>query len=156
MAAPKGIAAVEWLAQRTKAQRGGNDRRPDNFDRSAPDALALWRDAYLESLGARNYAAGTLEGRRDALESVSGLGGGTRLDTRRPNHPARSWKAISAGSGAAPRPTGSGLGWSTQRNRLGIAQGLLPLAHPAERHPAQSGQRVGTAPAWKSACRRKC
>ena len=51
MAAPKGIAAVEWLARRTKAQRGGNDRRPDNFDRSAPDALALWRDGYLESLG---------------------------------------------------------------------------------------------------------
>ena len=26
MAAPKGIAAVEWLARRTKEQRGGNDR----------------------------------------------------------------------------------------------------------------------------------
>ena len=49
MAGTKGIAAVEKLAHRTKAQRGGRDRRPDHFDRSAPDALALWRDAYLES-----------------------------------------------------------------------------------------------------------
>ena len=68
MAAPKGIKAVEWLARRTKTQRGGNDRRPDNFDRSAPDALALWRDGYLESLASRNYAEGTLEGRGDALK----------------------------------------------------------------------------------------
>ena len=68
MAAPKGIKAVEWLARRTKTQRGGNDRRPDTFDRSAPDALALWRDGYLESLASRNYAGGTLEGRGDALK----------------------------------------------------------------------------------------
>lgn len=68
MAAPKGIKAVEWLARRAKAQRGGNDAKPDGFDRSAPDALALWRDAYLDQLRARNYAEGTLEGRRDALK----------------------------------------------------------------------------------------
>ena len=60
MSAPKGIAAVEWLARRTKAQRGGNAPKPDRFDRGAPDALALWRDAYLESLASRNYAEGTI------------------------------------------------------------------------------------------------
>ena len=68
MAAPKGIQAVEWLRKRAKAQRGGKVAVRQDFDRSAPDALALWRDAYLESLAARNYAAGTLESRRDALK----------------------------------------------------------------------------------------
>ena len=67
MAAPKGFKAIEWLSQRAKAQRGGNHAKPDGFDRSAPDALALWRDAYLDQLRARNYAEGTLEGRGDAL-----------------------------------------------------------------------------------------
>ncbi len=119
MAGPKGFAAVERLAQRTQAQRGGNDRRPDNFDRSAPDALALWRDAYLESLGARNYAEGTLENRGDALKVF--LGWAAERDLTRAGQITRPilesyqrwlWRCTKA--------NGQRLGWSTQRSRLSI------------------------------------
>ena len=119
MAAPKGIKAVEWLAHRTKAQRGGNDRRPDNFDRSAPDALALWRDGYLESLASRNYAEGTLEGRGDALKVFLAWAG--ERDLTRASQITRPilesyqrwlWRCLKA--------NGQRLGWSTQRNRLGV------------------------------------
>ena len=118
MAGNKGFAAVEKLAQRTQAQRGGNDRRPDHFDRSAPDALALWRDAYIESLGARNYAEGTLEGRRDALKVF--LAWAAERDLTRAGQITRPilesyqrwlWRCTKA--------NGQRLGWSTQRNRLG-------------------------------------
>ena len=119
MAAPKGFAAVEKLVQRTQAQRGGNDRRPDNFDRSAPDALALWRDTYLESLGARNYAEGMLEGRRDVLKVF--LAWAAERDLTRASQITRPilesyqrwlWRCTKA-NGQRP-------GWSTQRNRLGV------------------------------------
>ena len=119
MAGNKGFAAVEKLAQRTQAQRGGNDRRPDHFDRSAPDALALWRDAYIESLGARNYAEGTLEGRRDALKVF--LAWAAERDLTRAGQITRPilesyqrwlWRCTKA--------NGQRLGWSTQRNRLSI------------------------------------
>jgi len=118
MAGNKGFAAVEKLARRTKTQRGGNDRRPDNFDRSAPDALALWRDAYIESLGARNYAEGTLEGRRDALKVF--LAWAAERELTRASQITRPilesyqrwlWRCLKA--------NGQRLGWSTQRNRLG-------------------------------------
>ena len=119
MAGNKGFAAVEKLARRTKAQRGGNDRRPDTFDRSAPDALALWRDAYIESLGARNYAEGTLEGRRDALKVFLAWAAERELtragQITRPileSYQRWLWRCIKA--------NGQRLGWSTQRNRLGV------------------------------------
>ena len=70
MAGNKGFAAVEKLAQRTQAQRGGNDRRPDHFDRSAPDALALCGATPTSNPSAHEiYAEGTLEwAGRDALK----------------------------------------------------------------------------------------
>jgi integrase/recombinase XerD len=119
MAAPKGIAAVEWLSRRTKEQRGGNERRADAFDRNAPDALALWRDAYLDSLGARNYAAGTLAGRGDALKIF--FAWASERDLTRASQITRPilesyqrwlWRCTKA--------NGQRLGWSTQRNRLGV------------------------------------
>ncbi len=115
----KGFAAVENLARRTKEQRGGNERRADTFDRSAPDALALWHDAYIESLGARNYAPGTLEGRRDALKVF--LAWAAERDLQRASQITRPilesyqrwlWRCTKA--------NGQRLGWSTQRNRLSI------------------------------------
>ncbi len=117
MAGPKGFAAVAKLARRTKEQRGGNERRPDHFDRSAPDALALWRDAYIESLGVRNYAEGTLEGRRDALKVF--FAWAAERDLTRASQITRPilesyqrwlWRCIKA--------NGQRLGWSTQRGRL--------------------------------------
>ena len=119
MAGPKGFAAVAKLARRTQAQRGGNERRPDHFDRSAPDALALWRDAYIESLGARNYAPGTLQGRCDALKVF--LAWAAERDLTRAGQITRPilesyqrwlWRCTKA--------NGQRLGWSTQRNRLGV------------------------------------
>jgi integrase/recombinase XerD len=118
MAAPKGIKAVEWLSRRAKEQRGGNAAKPDGFDRSAPDALALWRDAYLESLAARNYAQGTLEGRRDALKVFLAWAGERDLkhasQVTRPileSYQRWLWRCTKA--------NGQRLGWSTQRTRLG-------------------------------------
>ena len=119
MAAPKGIKAVEWLARRAKEQRGGNRPHRDTFDRSAPDALALWRDAYLESLAARNYSPGTLQGRHDALKVF--LAWAAERDLTRASQITRPilesyqrwlWRCTKA--------NGQRLGWSTQRNRLGI------------------------------------
>ena len=147
---------TQRLCRRRKARpshQGATRRqRPatGHFDRSAPDALALWRDAYLESLGARNYAEGTLEGRRDALKVF--LAWAAERDLTRAGQITRPilesyqrwlWRCTKA--------NGQRLGWSTQRNRLSIAQGLLPLADPPGCHPAQPGQRTGTAPDGKAA-----
>jgi hypothetical protein len=64
----KGIERAVQLAQRAQDKRGGNDRRPDTFDRSAPDALGLWQKVYLESLATRNYATDTQEHRRQIFK----------------------------------------------------------------------------------------
>jgi integrase/recombinase XerD len=43
---------------------GGNSRKaPPALDRSAPDAMAVWRDSYLDYLAARNYSPATIDGR---------------------------------------------------------------------------------------------
>jgi integrase/recombinase XerD len=119
MAAPRGIKAVEWLSRRSKKRRGGNDAKPDPFDRQASDSLALWSDAYLESLASRNYSPGTLEGRRDALKAF--FAWAAERDLSRAAQITRPilegyqrwlWKYTKA--------NGQHLGWSTQRNRLGI------------------------------------
>ena len=65
MALPKGIINIAIM--RRRKLRGGQDRQADTWDRSQPDSMALWRDAYLESLMARNYSENTLESRRDAF-----------------------------------------------------------------------------------------
>ena len=125
MAAPKGIKAVEWLARRAKAQRGGNDARPDGFDRSAPDALALWRDAYLDQLRARNYAEGTLEGRRDALKVFLAWAG--ERDLKHAAHITRPiLEAYQRALWRSTKANGQRLGWSTQRTRLGVGLGAAP------------------------------
>ncbi len=76
----------------------------------------MWRDAYLESLGARNYAEGTLEGRRDALKVF--LAWAAERDLTRAGQITRPilesyqrwlWRCTKA--------NGQRLGWSTQRNR---------------------------------------
>jgi integrase/recombinase XerD len=118
MALPKGITAIAHLQRRALDQRGGNAAQGDTWDRSKPDALALWRDAYLDSLAARNYADGTLEGRRDALKVFLLW--------------AQERELIQAGQITRPileayqrwlwrytKANGKRLGWSTQRSRLG-------------------------------------
>ena len=91
----------------------------DTFDRSAPDALALWRDGYLESLASRNYAEGTLEGRHDALKVFFAWAAERDLtraaQITRPileSYQRWLWRCVKA--------NGQRLGWSTQRNRLSV------------------------------------
>jgi len=114
----KGFAAVERLARRAKEQRGGQASTPPQFERSAPDALALWRDAYLESLASRNFAPGTLRSRRDTLNEFLSWAAERELtrasQITRPileSYQRSLWRHVKA--------NGQRLGWSTQRNRLG-------------------------------------
>ena len=119
MPLPKGIKAVEWLSRRAKAQRGGNAPQRDGFDRSAPDALALWRDGYLESLASRNYAEGTLEGRGDALKVFLAWAGERDL-TRAGQITRPILESYQRWLWRCTKANGQRLGWSTQRNRLSI------------------------------------
>lgn len=119
MAAPKGIKAVEWLARRAKAQRGGRTVSAAQYDRSAPDSLALWHDAYLDQLRARNYADGTLEGRRDALKVF--LAWAAERDLKHASQITRPiLEAYQRALWRSTKANGQRLGWSTQRTRLGV------------------------------------
>jgi integrase/recombinase XerD len=116
MSLPKGIINVAIM--RRRKLRGGQDRQTDSWDRSKPDALALWRDAYLESLMARNYSPNTLESRRDAFRVF--LTWAAERELTRATQITRPiletyqrwlWKYTKA--------DGKRLGWSTQTSRLG-------------------------------------
>jgi len=120
MAGKRGIAGAELLAQRTRAQRGGQDKHADSFDRSASDALAWWCDAYLDALRARNYSESTVETRGFDLKMF--LGWAAERDLARAGQITRPileayqrwlWRYEKPGSG------GKRLGWSTQRAKVG-------------------------------------
>jgi integrase/recombinase XerD len=120
MAAPKGFAAVAYLRGRTQAQRGGQDKQPLPFERSAPDALVLCSEAWLESLRSRNYAEGTIEERFFSLKFFMQWAAERDLtcagEITRPILEAfqRFLSRYELPGGNARR-----LGWSTQRMRLG-------------------------------------
>jgi integrase/recombinase XerD len=119
MAGLKGFAAVELLRKRSQPQRGGNEKQPDAYDRSQPDALARWQDTYLESLAARNYSAGTLQGRRDALKVF--LAWAAERELKQASQITRPiLESFQRWLWRYTKPNGQRLGWSTQRNRLGI------------------------------------
>ena len=118
MGGPKGIAGALKLAQRAKDKRGGNEPRRETLDRSVPDGLALWREAYLESLGARNYAQGTLEGRRESLKTF--LGWAAERDVTRAGQITRPiLETFQRWLWRYQKSNGQRLSWSTQRNHLG-------------------------------------
>jgi integrase/recombinase XerD len=78
----------------------------------------MWRDAYLEFLGVRNYAEGTRESRRDALKVFLSWAADRDLtrasQISRPileNYQRWLWRCT--------KTNGQRLGWSTQRSRLG-------------------------------------
>src|SRR6266508_3182543 len=119
MGGPKGFAAVEKLAARAKEQRGGSEKLPDAFDRSAPEALALWRDTYLEALASRNYSATTLQGHCAALK-VFLLWAAERDLTRASQITRPILESFQRWLWRYTKPNGQRLGWSTQRNRLGV------------------------------------
>jgi integrase/recombinase XerD len=119
MAGLKGFAAVELLRKRSQPQRGGNEKQPDAYDRSQPDALARWQDTYLESLAARNYSAGTLQGRRDALKVF--LAWAAERELKQASQITRPiLESFQRWLWRYTKPNGQRLGWSTQRHRLGI------------------------------------
>ena len=121
MAAPKGIAAIEWLARRTKEQRGGNAPQPDHFDRTTPDALALWRDAYLDMLKTRNYAEGTIEGRVFDLKFF--LLWAEERDLKQASQITRPiLESFQRSLWRYTQPDGKRLAWTTQRSRLGTVK----------------------------------
>jgi integrase/recombinase XerD len=118
MALPKGITAIAHLQRRALDQRGGNAAQGDTWDRSKPDALALWRDAYLDSLAARNYSEGTIEGRRDALK-VFLIWAQERELTQAGQITRPILEAYQRWLWRYTKANGKRLGWSTQRSRLG-------------------------------------
>jgi len=119
MPAPKGIASITHLQRRAADQRGGQAPATDGWDRSMPDALALWRDTYLESLASRHYSEHTLNGRRDALRLF--LVWAQERDLRRAAQITRPiLEAYQRWLWRYTKADGKRLGWSTQRARLGI------------------------------------
>jgi len=117
----QGFAAVEWLSRRTRESRGGNEARPRDFDRSKPDSLGLWRNAYLESLAARNYSPNTIEGREYCIKAF--LGWAAEREITRASEVTRPileayqrwvWRYV--------RPNGKRLSWSMQRHRIGAVK----------------------------------
>lgn len=114
----KGIAGALKLAERSRGKRGGNERQADPYDRSAPDALGLWHDAYLEALSARNYAASTVEHRRHALKLF--FTWAVERDLKRASQITRPiLEAFQRWLWRYRKPNGQRMGWSTQRERLG-------------------------------------
>lgn len=117
MAGKKGFAAVESLAQRAQAERGGQERKPDAFERSGPESLVVWRDTYLESLQARNYSAATVENRRKAINGF--LSWAAERDLQRAGQITRPiLEAYQRGLWRCVKANGQRLGWRTQRERL--------------------------------------
>lgn len=140
MAGKRGIAGAEQLARRAKEgiARGGQDKHAESFDRSASDALAWWRDAYLDVLRARNYSEQTAETRGFDLKMF--LGWAAERDLTRAGQVTRPileayqrWlhryrRPVGRRGGNAATPPdasasegsrGKPLGWSTQRAKLG-------------------------------------
>ena len=118
MSMPKGFATVTWLKRRALARRGGQEAQVDTWDRSKPDALALWRDTYLESLAARNYSETTREGRCNDLK-VFLIWAQERELTQAGQITRPILEAYQRWLWRYTKADGKRLGWSTQRSRLG-------------------------------------
>jgi integrase/recombinase XerD len=118
MPGPKGIAGALKLAARARDKRGGNEKQRPAYDRSTPDALGQWHDAYLEALNVRNYSPNTVEHRRYTLKLF--FTWAAERDVTRASQVTRPvlenfqrwlWRYT--------KPNGQRLGWSSQREHLG-------------------------------------
>ena len=121
MSGKRGFAAVKWLRERAEgAARGGNEKQALAFARSAPDALAICAEAWLDSLRARNYAEQTITGRLFALKAFM-LWAEAR-DVTRAGEVTRPMLEAYQRALARPDATARGgrLSWSTQRERVGM------------------------------------
>lgn len=117
MAVPKGFASTRWMRNRSQDKRGGNESWKDAWDRSTSDALALWRDKYLEQLAARNYAASTIMGRHDAIKVFLNWCAQREL-TRVTQITRPILEAYQRWMWRYTKVNGKRLGWSTQHLRL--------------------------------------
>ena len=118
MAGRRGIAAVETLARRVRGLRGGQEKKADGFDRTASDALAWWRDSYLDALRARNYSEETADGRGVDLKMF--FTWAADRDVTRAGQVTRPiLEAYQRWLWRHEKPNGQRLGWSTQRAKLG-------------------------------------
>jgi integrase/recombinase XerD len=117
MALPKGFTTVTWLQRRALDRRGGQDSMSDSWDRSKPDALALWRDGYLDQLAARNYSEGTVENRRDALKTFL-IWAQERELTQAGQITRPILEAYQRWLWRHTKADGKRLSWSTQRTRI--------------------------------------
>jgi integrase/recombinase XerD len=118
-----GIVNINWMSQRTRARRGGQERRKDNpWDRSTPDAMALWRDDYLRNLRARNYAQDTLTNRERILNFFM-LWAAQRELTRATQITRPILEAYQLGLSKYTKANGKRLSWRTQGNMLTCLKG---------------------------------
>jgi integrase/recombinase XerD len=115
MSLPKGIVNVAIMRQRK--ERGGQDKQADLWDRSQPDAMVLWRDAYLESLEARNYSENTLASRRDAFRVFLTWAAEREL-TRVTQITRPILEAYQRWLSKYTKTDGKRLGWSAQTSRI--------------------------------------
>ena len=112
---------MAWLRERAQgASRGGQEKHALAFDRTAPDALAICAEAWLEHLRARNYAEQTITGRLFALKSFM-LWAEAR-DVTRAGEVTRPMLEAYQRALSRPDATAAGkrLSWSTQRERVGM------------------------------------
>ena len=115
-----GIEGALLLASRTHAQRGGQAKPAQPcFDTSAPDALAVWTGQYLDHLRVLNYAETTVTSRAFCLHQF--LGWAAEREVTRASQVTRPMlEAFQRWLWRYRQPNGRPLGWSTQRERVGI------------------------------------
>ena len=111
------MASTAWMRRRSQGERGGNTLQTDTWDRSSSDALAWWRDRYLEQLAARNYSFDTIDGRKDALKVFLNWCQDREL-TRADQITRPILEAHQRWLWNYRRSNGKRWGWSIQRNRL--------------------------------------
>lgn len=116
MSGKKGFAAVRQLQARAQEKRGGNDKLPAPSG-ERPGDLASCARHWLESLRARNYAAGTLHERECHLRFF-GVWAAERDLCRASEITRPILEAYQRWLSCYERPNGQKLGWSTQRQKL--------------------------------------
>lgn len=97
----------------------GPVRACESFERHGRPVCPAGDEAVVDQLRARNYADGTLEGRRDALKVF--LAWAAERDLKHAVHITRPiLEAYQRALWRSTKANGQRLGWSTQRTRLGV------------------------------------
>ena len=122
MAHLKGFATVSYLRERERAERGGSPRKLLlGFDRSAPDALALCAEEWLDALRTRNYSELTVVNRAGSLRLF--MQWAAERDVTRAGEVTRPileayQRWLTHYKPASGRTKGKRLSWGTQCDRL--------------------------------------